>query len=187
MRLVAIPLLLAVHALAQTPPSIENQWVRVLVAHQQPHVKTPLHEHKFNRVMVFLEPGREDFTYPGKPPDTMSFKAGEVQWSPAGGLHTAEITSPQPVTIVEVELKKTGAKHPLDPDDPRHDKVEFDNDQVRVLRVTIGPHQATPQFKNPLNRVIVYLTGEVRWADPAVRKVENPGEHPIDVVLVELK
>ena len=33
-------------------PALENDQVRVLVVADQPHVKTPLHEHKVNRVMV---------------------------------------------------------------------------------------------------------------------------------------
>jgi hypothetical protein len=185
-----LPFLLAVLAHGQTTTAIDNEWVRVLVAHQQPHVKTPLHEHKFNRVMVYVSSGREAFTYPDKPPSTMNFKAGEAQWSPVSGMHTAEITSPDPVTIVEIELK--GAKRPpptlpLGATDPKYYKVEFENDQVRVLRVRIGPHQSTPEFKDPLNRVVVYLTGEVVWDDPAIRKVENPGGHPFEGVLVELK
>jgi hypothetical protein len=188
-----LPFLLAACAFAQTTTAIDNEQVRVLVAHQRPHARTALHEHKFNRVMIYLQACREDFTYPDKPPATMNYKAGEVEWSPAGGMHTAEITSPDPVTIVEIELKKDNAKRspgfPLDAADPRHYKVGFENDQVRVLRVRIGPHQATPEFKDPLNRVVVYLAGQdtVVWADPAIRKVENPGDHPLDVVLVELK
>jgi hypothetical protein len=135
--------------------------------------------------MVYLQAGREEFTYPDKPPGTMNFNAGEVQWSAAGGMHTAEILSPDPVTIVEVELKKNGVKR-FAASDP-HFRVDLDYDQVRVVRTWIDPHQATPAFKYPVSRVVVYLTGEVVWADPAVRKVENPSDHALEVLLVELK
>src|ERR1017187_8421222 len=154
MRFLIFPILLAASAFGQTTPAIDNDQVRALVAHQQPHAKTPLHEHQFNRVMVYLQSGSEFFFYTNKAPAPMNFKAGEVQWSPAGGMHMAEITSPEPVTIVEIELKKPGAKlsatGPLDPVvvDPKHYKVEFENDQVRVLRVKIGPHESTPEHQH---------------------------------------
>jgi hypothetical protein len=35
---------------AQTPPTLENDQVRVLTVTDQPHVKHALHEHKLNRV-----------------------------------------------------------------------------------------------------------------------------------------
>jgi predicted metal-dependent enzyme (double-stranded beta helix superfamily) len=213
MRLLTLPLLLAAYGFGQTTTAIDNEHVRVLVAHQKPHAKTPLHEHQFNRVMVYLQSFSESFTYPNKPPATMNFRAGEVEWSPAGGMHTAEIVSPAPVTIVEIELKKPGSKlsatGPLDPVvvDPKHYKVEFENDQVRVLRVRTGPHEATPVHQHALNRVVTYLTGqdfrvtaadgkvdhaqrkagEVGWSGPATHKEENLSDHLFEVVVVELK
>ena len=44
--------------------------------------------------------------------------------------------------------------------DPKHAKVEFENDQVRVVREQIGPHEATPTHEHPPN-VLVYLTDEI--------------------------
>src|SRR5579872_7473528 len=123
---------------------IDNDQVKVLNVVVQPHEKTRLHQHKVNRVMIYLNAGRQDFDYEGKK-SVLNFKAGEVKWSPAGGMHIAEITSGAPVNIIEVELKKpgSGAKTPasdLDPVkiDKKHYKVVFDNDQVRVLQVKIG-------------------------------------------------
>jgi uncharacterized RmlC-like cupin family protein len=209
-----LALSIAAYALGQTTTPIENDSVRVLVAHQQPHVKAPLHEHQFNRVMIFLQSGSQAFTFPNKPPATMNFKAGEVQWSPAGGMHTAEIVSPAPVTIVEIEIRKHGnpklsATGALDPVvvDPKHYKVEFENEQVRVLRVRIGAHESTPEHKHALNRVVTYLTdqdievttpdgkvsrtqhkaGEVVWSGPATHKEKNLSDHPFEVVVAELK
>ena len=213
MRFPTLALLLAASAFGQAAPAIENDSVRVPVAHQQPHARTPLHQHPFNRVMIYLQSGSELFTYPNKPPATLNFKAGEVEWSPAGGMHTAEIVSPHPVTIVEIELKKPGAKlsatGPLDPVvvDPKHYQVEFENDQVRVLRVRIGPHESTPVHKHALNRVVTYVTdqdfrvtsadgkvervqheaGEVTWSGPATHKEENLSGHPFEVLVAELK
>ena len=102
--------------------------------------------------MIYLQPGKQDFEYPEtKKKSVLTWKAGEAKWSPAGGKHIAEIVSDQPVTIVEVELKKPGdpakkATGPLDPVklDPKDYKVVFENDQVRVLHVKIGAGKSTP-------------------------------------------
>ena len=108
-----LPILLAAGAAAlmaqDTRPAIDNDQVRVLVVTQPPHQKTKLHDHKINRVMIYLQPGKQDFEYPEtKKKMVLTWKAGEAKWSPAGGKHIAEIVSDKPVTIVEVELKKPG-------------------------------------------------------------------------------
>src|SRR5436190_375479 len=88
--------------------------------------------------------------------------------------------------------------------DPR---AVIDNDQVRVLRVTLGPGQTTPLHEHALNRVVTYLSdqkirvttpdgksdvverkaGEVGWAGPAKHKEENLNSAPFEVMVVELK
>jgi quercetin dioxygenase-like cupin family protein len=193
---------------------IDNTQVKVLLVDVQPHVKTKLHEHTVNRVMVYLQAGKQDFNYQGGKKSELSWKAGEAKWSPAAGMHVAEIVSDNPVTIAEIELKKTGVKGtsasaPLDPAkvDPKHYHIEFENDQVRVLRVRIPPHQSTPVHTHVLNRVIVYLTdqniqvtttdgksdrlhhkqGEVSWGGPATHKEENMSDHLFEVIAVEIK
>jgi quercetin dioxygenase-like cupin family protein len=106
-----IALLAAVtpHLAAQNrPPLIDNEQVRVLKVTDQPHTKTPPHEHKLNRVMVYLDAGRQEITESGGRKSTMEWKAGEVRWSPAAGSHVAEIVSNAPVSIIEVEIKKQG-------------------------------------------------------------------------------
>src|SRR5512144_3195735 len=138
-----LPILLAAGAAAlmaqDSRPAIDNDQVRVLVVTQAPHQKTRLHEHNVNRVMIYLQPGKQNCDYPeSKKKTVLTWKAGEAKWSPAGGKHIAEIVSDNPVTIVEVELKKPGdaakrAATPLDPVklDPKEYKVVFENDQVR--------------------------------------------------------
>src|SRR5262249_5994015 len=138
----------------------------------------------------------------------------EAKWSPAGGMHIAEITSDQPVTIVEIELKKPGSgvkagATALDPPkiDPKHYKVEFENDQVRVLRVKIGPKETAPTHEHVLNRIVTYITdqdfevtaadgksehvqhkaGETSWGSAAKHKELNLSTKPFEVVVVELK
>src|SRR5260370_41105238 len=89
---------------AQNPTPIDNDQVKVIVVKEQPHKKTSLHQHKVNRVMIYLNAGTQDFEYPDKSKSTLLFIAGAALWSPAGGMHIGEITSEIPVGIVEVEL-----------------------------------------------------------------------------------
>jgi len=193
---------------------VDNDQVRVLKVVAQPHAKGQPHEHKVNRVMIYLTPGRQEITPQGGKAALLEFKAGDVRWSPASGMHTSEITSGQPVPVVEVELKKPGASAKtvnaaLDPVKvvPGDYKVEFENSQVRVLRVKIGAHQKVPLHEHTLNRVVVYLTdqnatmtapdgktetaqhksGEVSWGGPAKHREENLRDGPFEAVVVELK
>src|SRR5215469_2170007 len=151
---------------AQNPPAIDNDQAHVIYAHDKPHAKGTLHEHKLNRVMVYLQNGRQEFVHDGKQ-STLTFKAGDVKWSPASGMHTSEIVSDSPVTIVEIEVKKPGDASkkittPLDPlkVDARDYKLEFQNDKVRVVRVHMGPNQGVPLHEHQMNRVVVYLTDQ---------------------------
>lgn len=213
-RRVPCQLLFAACALAQSTVPIENDQVKVISAYEKPYERTPLHEHKFNRVMIYEQAGRQEFLDMKKKPYTISFRAGEVKWSPAAGLHMARVITPNPVPIVEIEIKKPGnpsvfTPGALDPVkvDPKHYKVEFENDQVRVLRVTIGPHESTPVHEHSVNRVVAYLTeqnfrvtsqdgkveevkhnaGEVSWSGPATHKEENLSDKAFEAVVTELK
>ena len=211
------PLLLATAAglYGQGPQvPIENDQARVIKAVDQPHHKGQPHEHKLNRVMIYLTPGRQEITPQGGKTAVMEFKAGDVKWSPASGMHVSEVTSDQPVTIIEVELKKPGSADKkvnvaLDPVkvDPKDYKIELENSQVRVVRVKIGAHQKVPLHEHTLNRLVVYLTdqngtmtspdgkvdtaqhkaGEVSWAGAAKHQEENLRDGPFEAVVVEFK
>jgi hypothetical protein len=90
--------------------------------------------------------------------------------------------------------------------DSKHYKVEFENDQVRVLRITYGPHEKSVMHEHPAN-VAVFLTdasakftmpdgksvaaqvksGGVKWDAGGKHLPENVGDKPMEVILVELK
>ncbi len=90
--------------------------------------------------------------------------------------------------------------------DSTHYKVEFENDQVRVLRITYGPGEKSVMHEHP-DAVAVDLTtgswkmtdpdgkteeitgkiGQVMWT-PAVKHLpENTGDKPSEVILIEIK
>lgn len=193
---------------------LDNAQVKVVRALEKPHVKGKAHEHKVNRVMVYLGNGKQRFEYPdGRKTEVFDWKAGEVKWSPAGGMHAPEVIGDEPFNIVEVELKEAGhgakvtaAKDPLKID-PKHYKMEFENDSVRVLRVRVGAHEAIPMHEHSLNRVTVFLTeqtnkittadgkvdtvkrkaGETAWGTPVTHSEENVGDAPFEALLIEIK
>jgi len=90
--------------------------------------------------------------------------------------------------------------------DSKHYKVEFENSQVRVLRITYDPHDKSIMHRHP-NAVAIFLTdstarfnfpkapaqdivskaGDVRWTPAVVHLPENTGDQRFEVILVELK
>lgn len=215
MRILASAALVLACLQAQDPRvPIENEWVKVVKVNQKPHIKTRPHKHDMNRVMIYMQPGRQTIAYEGSKTVNLNWKAGEALWSPSSGMHVAEIVSNDSVTIAELELKKPGTKGPvksgaLDPVrlDPKHYKVEFENDQVRVVRVKIGAKETVPMHEHSLNRVVVYLSdqdfrittpdgkataakhqaGDVSFSGPNKHKEENLSDKPFEIVVVELK
>lgn len=213
-RLLLCSLLPALLAAQSSETVVDNDQVRVLKVVVSPHQKTRLHDHKINRVMIYLQPGRQTLAYGGGKTTTLNWKAGEVLWSPASGMHVAELVTDQPVTIIEIELKKPGpaAKTALDPLDPlkvdtKHYKVEMENDQVRVIRAKVPGHESIPMHVHARNRVMTYLTdqkfrittpegkvdlpvhkaGDVGWSAPTKHKEENLADSTFEVLAVEVK
>jgi len=187
---------------AQAPPNVklDNEQVHVIAVSAQPHRPSPLVEHPLNRVMIYLDAGQVTWTTETGKVEKIDFKAGQVRWSPAGEPYKNENTTDHPIRIVEISLKNTAPKPlpvtKLDPVavDPKHYRVEFENDQVRVLRIHYGPRENGAQHEHILNRVVCYLTehpnakaGDVRMAGAAIHTEENALDQPVERIAVELK
>jgi uncharacterized RmlC-like cupin family protein len=197
---------------AQTPPAIENDQVRVLVVTDQPKHKSALHEHKVNRVMIYLDPGADRIAYEDGRVEDLKVRANQIRWSPAGGKHTSENIGERSIRIVEVELKNVGGPFQpptLDPPKlwPKFFRIPIDNHQVRVLVARIPPKQKMELHQHALNRVLVNLTdqhfrvidesgkateitakaGGVHWAKANKHTEENLSDQPFEGVVVELK
>ena len=101
MRTIFCAPLLSIASFAAAPipvaPSatiFENDQVKTVRALEKPHVKGKFHEHKLNRVMIYLQPGRQRFEYQdGRKPAEFEYKAGEVKWSPPEGMHSPEVSA----------------------------------------------------------------------------------------------
>ena len=90
--------------------------------------------------------------------------------------------------------------------DPKHYKVEFENDSVRVLRITYPAHEKSVMHHHPAS-VAVFLTdgksrftlpdgktedapvkaGVAQWTEAGEHLPENIGDKPFELILVELK
>jgi quercetin dioxygenase-like cupin family protein len=90
--------------------------------------------------------------------------------------------------------------------EPKHYKLDFENDKVQVVSVHYGPHEKSALHDHP-GGVVVSLTdahlrftdengkvrevyskrGEVHWYPPFKHKVENLGDTIYDAVYVGLK
>jgi len=90
--------------------------------------------------------------------------------------------------------------------EPRHYKLDFENDKVQVVSVHYGPHEKSSLHEHP-GGVVVALTeghlrftdengktreafskpGEVRWYAPFKHRVENLSDTAYDAVYVGIK
>jgi mannose-6-phosphate isomerase-like protein (cupin superfamily) len=121
------------NAPAHTP--IENDYVRVVWATDQPVDKPgSLHEHKQNRVMIYLDAGTMRIAYADGRVDNQHWKAGDVAWSPANGMHTSQNVGKTPLRIVEIEVRKGAA-----PETKAGAYKTIDNAQVHVYRSSKPP------------------------------------------------
>ena len=181
-------------------PQLDTPQARVIVATLQPRTPAASNNgHATNRVLIYLDDGVMSRTEGGQT-TKIEFRRGDVRWRPASGAYTAENLSDHPVRILEIDLKGQAAAEPrvsaLDPAavDPQHYKVEFENAQVRVLRIHYAPHEKGQIHEHILNRVVVYLNDQpgakaddVRVAGAATHAEENASAQPADRIAVELK
>jgi quercetin dioxygenase-like cupin family protein len=90
--------------------------------------------------------------------------------------------------------------------DPEHYKVEFENEKVRVLRITYGPGDKSVMHEHP-EGVVIFLSdgvtkmtfadgtsqemkskaGQVVWTPVAKHQPENLGDEGFEVIQIELK
>ena len=72
---------------------IDDPRVRVVVATEQPHKPSDMHEHGMNRVMIYLGDGEMQYTTASGKVTRIKFKKGDVKWNPAEGPHISENVS----------------------------------------------------------------------------------------------
>ena len=82
----------------------ENNEVRVLHIHYEPHSKSVMHSHP-DGVVVFLNGGKVKFAYPDGKTEILEMKPGDAQYTPHT-VHLPENVSDKAMDAVLVELKK---------------------------------------------------------------------------------
>jgi quercetin dioxygenase-like cupin family protein len=90
--------------------------------------------------------------------------------------------------------------------EPKHYKLQFENERVQVVNVHYGPHEKSEMHDHP-GGVVVVITGghlrftdqngkvtevyakegEARWFPPFKHKVENLGDEPYNAVYIGIK
>jgi quercetin dioxygenase-like cupin family protein len=196
----------------------QNQWVRVIREKMGPRENTQRHRHA-GGVVVFLTDQNVSETSGDGSARVVRHQAGDVIWSPAS-THKDENLNNAMFEYVEVEpttragaavAPPSAAENRLEAAlvDPKHYRVEFENELVRVIRFPMEPHDKTLLHTHPsTGAVIVALTdqntrqtladgtareirhgaGEAWWGAPNIaHQDENASGTRAVVIRIELK
>jgi uncharacterized RmlC-like cupin family protein len=195
---------------------LENQWVRVFKEHMGPHETMPMHQHPApGAVIVFLTDRNNKLTYFDGSVKTFQNHAGDVMWS-APTIHKSENLNDAQFAALQIEPKPAANPKPFPTEatdavivDPSHYQVLVENEWIRAIRLTVGPHEKLKMHKHPATgAVVIYLSdqdmrqfhadgtshenhvkaGTVRWVPPdAAHQDENLGNQSFRLVRIELK
>ena len=200
----------------------ENERVRVSRVRYEAREIIESHEHpKLPVVFVYLNDsgsvsfvhsGEKDFINTRPPVKSGRFRLGR----PTNETHTVESLSDQPSDFIRVELKDVTVddnfrgRYPPAPNQPAEnsEKVEFENAQLRVVRVTCAARGACALSAQKSPYLLVALSsaeiktaagdealsnlklnlGQTRWIETGARlRLENPGNAPVRFLRIEPK
>lgn len=186
----------------------ENDQVRVVRWFVARGDTTLYHSHPDN-LNICLTAYYGKVSQPNAKVSKVKAEAGSVSWRQAGS-HAVENLTGHPMVGILVEPKQPASARPAGaPDpvavDPEHHKIEFENEQIRVLRERREPGDL-PLHGHPDN-VQVLLTdwnvtltapggktetfagkaGDVRWRPATQHGGAVRGEKPVEQILVEMK
>lgn len=195
---------------------VQNQWVRVFEEHLGPHETMSLHAHPApGAVIVFLTARNNKLVYVDGSVKTFQNHAGDVIWAPPT-THKSENLTAAPFAAIQIEPKPAAHANPFPKEsmdaitvDPAHYKVVFENQWVRAIALTVGPHEKLKMHKHPATGAVVvlltdqdmrqyhadgttreshYKAGTVRWTRPDdAHQDENLSDKPFRLVRVEIK
>lgn len=182
----------------------ENAWARATRVTYQAHETAPVHEHPPTPtcVYIYVTDGGEfrfkhmtGFKVSGYTITRPAVKAGAIRFGhSAPETHSVEYLGDIPTEYVRIELRTEPLDSPIRDVrippaamDPSKSAVrqEFENGQIRILRVVCAPKERCPVSENPHDPAIVTVMtgpdrGAVRWK-PAAEK------GPLEEVRIELK
>lgn len=186
----------------------ENDQVRVVRWFAAAGDGTLQHSHPDN-LNICLTDYDGKVMVPGQKPIEVFAKAGTVTWREAG-IHAVDNLTDHAMEGILVEPKRPASKRPPgSPDpvavDPKHHKIEFENDQIRVLRehrkpgplplhghpdsvqVLLTDFKATLTTADGKTETLTGKAGEVRWRPATEHKGVVLGSTPVEQILVEMK
>jgi len=182
----------------------ENAWARATRVTYEPHETAPVHDHPLTPTAIYIyvtDGGEFRFKHmtglkvAGTTITRPAVKAGAIRFAhSAPETHSVEYLGDAPTEYVRIELRTEALDIPIrniriPPAvmDPAKSAVlnEFENGQVRILRVVCPPGETCPVSRNPDDPAIVTVMtgperGAVRWS-PAAEK------GPLDEIRIELK
>lgn len=190
----------------------ENEAVRILRIEYGPGEESTMHHHP-DSIAIALDDAQGQMIFPDGTTAEFTMNAGDVMFSPANE-HQPKNVGESPFRIIEVELKsKEDSANESDmtgPDptevDPDHYMIEFENEDVRVLRITYSPGEESVMHYHP-DGVAVFLTdqeaemtgpdgaaepfmasaGDVVFVPGGEHRPKNISDSDLELVLVELK
>jgi hypothetical protein len=204
---------LPISAMAQDPYRVagdhyllvlENSWVRATRVTYGPHETAPVHQHPPTPTTVYVhvtDGGIMRFRHvtgehvAGVSIDRKPVEAGAIRFAHgAPETHSVEYLGDRPTEYVRIELRTEALDRPkrdvrLPPvalDSSRSAmQVQFENGQVRIVRVMCAAGQQCPESEHAGDRAVVVTMlgphrGNVEWSPP-------PGEGPLEQVRIELK
>ena len=213
MRFLLLPACIAMFASAQDPYLVagdhyhlafENAWARATRVSYGPHDTAPVHDHSLTPTAIYIyvtDGGEFRFKHmtglkvAGTVITRPAVKAGAIRFAhSAPETHSVEYLGDAPTEYIRIELRTEARDVPvrnirIPPPvmDPTKSAVlnEFENGQVRILRVVCATGEKCPASQNPDDPAIVTtMTGPDRGA---VRWSPKGEKGPLDEVRVELK
>jgi quercetin dioxygenase-like cupin family protein len=155
----------------------ENEYVRIVRATIPPHEKTALHDHP-SLVSVLLSDGDLKITSADGKVSEVHMKKGSATWrGPTSPAHVAENIGEKPYFQIIVEPK--GPPNPAWKPPPRDvtkvagaDKVEFENEYVRILRATFKKGDRSAMHDHPSGVHIALDDSHLRSTTPDGKTTE---------------
>jgi quercetin dioxygenase-like cupin family protein len=164
---------------------VDNQYVRVLHVKRAPHAAVPMHEHKYPFVVVYMKDDDTNNTMADGKVVRGAHKAGEAIYNQLPLRHKEQhvFDGPLDVMLIELKSKPPAVTIPAALDavkqDPANNKVLLENDLVRVVRSTRGPHAKAAMHQHPafVNVVMTDLDSRATLDDGTVQNNKRkPGE-----------
>lgn len=188
----------------------ENDRVRIIRINYGAGEESVMHYHPAS-VGVYLTDTHVEMRLPNGETLHLESQKGAQEFYPAG-QHLPKNAGEQPIELVLVEFK-AGATSPAIPDgqdstivDPSHYTTEFENDLVRIVRISYGAGEESTMHYHP-DSVAVFLAdhnvqmtlpdgstediqaaaGDAMFTPAGQHLPKNISDSPWELVLVELK